>query len=147
MTKAIYFDMDGTIADLYTVENWLPMLRAYDPTPYAIAAPLVRLSSLARVLNRLQREGYILGIVSWCSKTSTVEYDHAVTAAKIEWLNHHMPSVEWDEIHIVAYGTPKESVVNFPEGILFDDEERNRTTWTGTAHDVHNIIEILKGLE
>ena len=58
-----------------------------------------------------------------------------------------MPSVEWDEIHIVAYGTPKESVVNFPEGILFDDEEKNRTAWTGTAHDVHNIIEILKGLK
>ena len=25
--KAIYFDMDGTIANLYAVENWLPMLR------------------------------------------------------------------------------------------------------------------------
>ena len=23
MMKAIYFDMDGTIADLYGVENWL----------------------------------------------------------------------------------------------------------------------------
>ena len=29
----IWFDMDGTIANLYGVENWLPMLRAYDPTP------------------------------------------------------------------------------------------------------------------
>ena len=26
--KAIYFDMDGPIANLYAVENWLPMLRA-----------------------------------------------------------------------------------------------------------------------
>ena len=33
MTKAIYFDMDGTIADLYAVDGWLDMLRAYDPTP------------------------------------------------------------------------------------------------------------------
>ena len=43
----IWFDMDGTIANLYGVENWLPMLRAYDPTPYANAVPLLRLSRLA----------------------------------------------------------------------------------------------------
>ena len=147
MAKAIYFDMDGTIADLYAVENWLPKLRAYDPSPYAEALPLVRLSTLARLLNSLQRKGYTLGIISWCSKSSTAEYDCAVTAAKVEWLHRHLPSVEWNEIHIVAYGTPKQSLVNFPEGILFDDEERNRTAWTGTAHDVQNILEILKGLK
>ena len=71
MAKAIYFDMDGTIADLYAVENWLPKLRAYDPSPYMDAAPLVRLSTLARLLNSLQRIGYTLGIISWCSKSST----------------------------------------------------------------------------
>ena len=37
MIKEIVFDMDGTIADLYGVENWLPKLRAYDPTPYQTA--------------------------------------------------------------------------------------------------------------
>lgn len=147
MAKAIYFDMDGTIANLYAVENWLPKLRAYDPSPYAEALPLVRLSTLARLLNNLQRKGYTLGIISWCSKSSTAEYDRAVTAAKVEWLHRHLPSVEWNEIHIVAYGTPKQSLVNFPEGILFDDEERNRTAWTGTAHDVQNILEVLKGLK
>ena len=147
MAKAIYFDMDGTIADLYAVENWLPKLRAYDPSPYAEALPLVRLSTLARLLNNLQRKGYTLGIISWCSKSSTAEYDRTVTAAKVEWLHRHLPSVEWNEIHIVAYGTPKQSLVNFPEGILFDDEERNRTAWTGTAHDVQNILEVLKGLK
>jgi hydroxymethylpyrimidine pyrophosphatase-like HAD family hydrolase len=34
MTKAIYFDMDGTIANLYGVENWLPKLQAKDETPH-----------------------------------------------------------------------------------------------------------------
>ena len=36
----ICFDMDGTIADLYAVNNWQNMLRAYDPTPYATAEPM-----------------------------------------------------------------------------------------------------------
>jgi hypothetical protein len=40
----------------------------------------------------------------------------------------------------------KSSVIGFPKGILFDDEEKNRAEWNGTAHDVHNVIEILKGL-
>ena len=146
MTKAIYFDMDGTIVDLYAVNGWLDMLRAYDATPYEMAKPLVRLSTLARLLNRLQREGYIIGIVSWLSKEPTPEYDKAVINAKLEWLEVHMPSVEWDEIKIVPHGIPKQKVVDNPFGILFDDEKQNRENWSGTAYDAHNIIEILKSL-
>ena len=56
MTKAIYFDMDGTIANLYAVDNWLPKLRAYDPSPYMDATPMLRLCSLAKRLNRLQKK-------------------------------------------------------------------------------------------
>lgn len=144
--NAIYFDMDGTIANLYNVPNWLEMLRAYDPTPYQMATPLVRMASLARVLNRLQREGYRIGIVSWLSKEPTPEYDMAVTEAKLEWLHIHLASVQFDEIHIVPYGTPKSQVVDFSEGILFDDEQKNREEWQGTAYDVQNIIEVLRGL-
>lgn len=143
MAKAIWFDMDGTIADLYGVDEWLPKLRAYDPTPYAMAKPLVRMASLARVLNRLQKEGYQIGIVSWLSKTSTKEYDEAVATAKREWLKKHLASVKFDAIDILAYGTPKHEGRN---GILFDDEMKNRIEWKGEAHDEKNIIEKLKAL-
>lgn len=143
---AIYFDMDGTIANLYGVNGWLESLINEDATPYAQAKPLVRLSSLARVLNRLQNCGCVIGIVSWLAKNSTKEYDKKVTEAKLEWLKKHMPSVEWNEIHIVEYGTPKETVVNNPSGVLFDDEEQNRNNWTGIAHDEKNIIEVLKAV-
>ena len=145
-TKAIYFDLDGTIADLYGVDGWLDMLNAYDPTPYEMAKPLVRLSTLARLLNKLQRKGYVIGIVSWLSKEPTPTYDEMVTNAKLEWLENHMPSVEWNEIRIVPYGMPKQKVVDNPFGILFDDEKQNRENWSGTAYDVDNILEILKSL-
>ena len=146
MTKAIYFDMDGTIANFYSVPNWLDSLIASDPTPYRVAKPLVNMNSLARLLNRLQADGWHIGIVSWLSKTSTVEFDVATTQAKMTWLNRHLPSVHWDEYNFLAYGTPKHERVMFADGILFDDEIANRTNWTGTAYDVDNIIEILKGL-
>ena len=146
MTKAIYFDMDGTIANLYGVDNWLPKLINKDESPYKDATPMVRLATLARLLNGLQRKGYTIGIVSWLAKNSTSEYDKKVTKAKKEWLENHLKSVQFDEIHIVPYGTPKEKVVNNPNGILFDDEEQNRNNWLGNAFNEKNIIEVLKAV-
>lgn len=146
MMKAIYFDMDGTIADLYGVENWLENILQRNIRPYKEAKTLVRMASLARLLNKLQRQGYIIGIVSWLAKNSTEEYNRRIEEAKVNWLHKHLPSVQWNEVHIVEYGTPKEEVVKYNTGILFDDEEQNRNNWTGIAYDEKNIIEILKGL-
>ena len=143
MRKEIWFDMDGTIANLYGVENWLEMLIAHDETPYRNATPLVRLSSLARILNNLQKKGWKIGIISWLAKGSNAKYDEKVTNAKKEWLAKHLKSVKFDNIDIVEYGTPKEIGRN---GILFDDEEQNRKNWKGIAYDVDNIIGTLKAL-
>lgn len=142
--REINFDMDGTIANLYGVENWLDYIVNKDATPYAIAKPLLNLSALARILNRLQRNGYKINVISWLAKNSTKEYDEEVTKAKREWLARHLASVKFDNINIVAYGTPKSTCGN---GILFDDEENNRKEWCGNAYDVENIIEILKNLK
>ena len=140
----INFDMDGTIADLYGVENWLEKLTAEDPTPYTEALPLLCLSALARKLNAMQKNGYDLGVISWLSKEASAEYDKAVTEAKLKWLAKHLPSVHWDYINIVPYGTPKQNFCENPLDVLFDDEERNRNAWTGRAYGVENIFEILK---
>ena len=140
----INFDMDGTIADLYGVENWLDYLIAENTRPYAIAKPLVNLSALARKLNALQRMGYNLAVISWLSKSGSAEYNEAVTAVKMAWLAKHLPSVHWDRVTIVPYGTPKENFCFSPMDILFDDEERNRNNWTGIAYGVDHILETLK---
>ena len=146
MKITINFDMDGTIANLYGVDNWLGYLIAEDTTPYAVAKPLVNLSALARKLNALQRMGYNLAVISWLSKSGSAEYNEAVTAVKMAWLAKHLPSVNWDRITIVPYGTPKENFCFSPMDILFDDEERNRNNWTGRAYGVENILEILAGM-
>ena len=135
--------MDGTLANFYGVENWLDYLMARDTTPYAIAKPLFNFSALARVLNRLQREGYEICVISWLAKNSTDEFNQRITEVKLQWLAKHLPSVKWDNVSIVPYGTPKSTCGN---GILFDDEEPNRNEWQGVAYDVNNILEILKNL-
>lgn len=142
----IWFDMDGTIADLYGVEGWLDMLIAKDALPYEIAKPLIRLSALARILNKLQKEGYKVGIISWLAKNSTEEYDEAVEKAKLEWLNKHLASVAFNEINIVPYGTPKSTFAK-SDDILFDDEEPNRKNWIGKAYDATEIMKVLRGLK
>ena len=144
MTATIFFDMDGTIADLYGVENWLEYLINADALPYEIAKPLIRLSALAKILNRLQKQGYKIGVISWLAKNSTADYDEKVTKAKQEWLRKHLASVAFDEVHIVKYGTPKEIFAKTENDILFDDEEKNRTNWTGKAFDVTEILATLK---
>lgn len=142
--KWIWFDMDGTIADLYGVDNWLEMLMAKDATPYEIAKPLLNMSAFARQLNKLQKKGYEIGIISWLAKTSTSEYDNAVTIAKIKWLHKHLASVHFDEIKIVSYGVNKWEACG--AGILFDDEERNRNDWKGEAFHPDMMMNVLSSL-
>ena len=107
MTKAIWFDMDGTIANLYGVENWLGYIIAEETKPYAIAEPLVNMNALARVLNRLNRNGYTINIVSWTAKNGTAEYNEAVAEVKKAWLKKHLASVKFTAIDILPYGTNK----------------------------------------
>ena len=140
----IWFDMDGTIADLYGVDNWLEMLIAEDTTPYTVAKPLLNLSILARYLHKVQGMGHEIGIISWGSKNSTEDYLKKVACAKFHWLLKHLPSVEWDKIKIVRYGTNKWYACG--EGILFDDEVKNRADWQGKAYSPSEIMEVLKGL-
>ena len=145
--KFVYFDMDGTIADLYGFKNWLEYLIKEDTTPYMEAKPLMNLSALAREIHRGQKLGIKYGIISWTSKGGTSAYNKAVAEVKKAWLRKHLPSVVFDEIHVIEYGTPK-SNCNCAKGFnyLFDDEEKNRKEWKGKAFDVNNILQDLKAI-
>lgn len=142
----ICFDMDGTIADLYGVKNWLSYLIAEDTTPYKEARPMVNMNALARRLNALQRKGYEIGVISWTSKNGSAQYNANVDSVKRAWLHKHLASVHFDFIEIVPYGYNKNNFAKNIEDILFDDEENNRKNWGGKAYDVKNILKILKTL-
>lgn len=143
MTKAIYFDMDGTIANLYGVDGWLDCIINEYTKPYREAKALVNMRQLGKELNRLKQNGYTIGIISWLAKGATNEYNKRVTQTKRNWLARHLSAVQFDEVHIVEYGTPKQTL---GKGILFDDEEPNRANWIGKAYDVNDIIETLKAI-
>lgn len=144
--KQINFDMDGTIADFYNVENWLDYLLREKIKPYRVAKPLVNMRQLGKEIRRLQGLGYSVGIISWGSKGARNAYFQKIQRAKLEWLYNHLGSVTFDRVSIVPYGTPKSTLGG---GILFDDEERNRDEWEAAgvanrAYDIYNIVNVLK---
>ena len=145
--RTIYFDMDGTIANLYEVEDWLPKLINSDSSPYEEAKPMIDMNDLSNLLKGLQSKGVKIGIVSWLAKNSTKEYDKAVRTAKRRWLKENI-DITFDEIHIVKYGTRKDYIVRDKNGILFDDELNNRNKWRGLAIDPteEDINEVLRKL-
>lgn len=119
ITKELIFDMDGTIADLYGVSDWLPKLRAEDVSPYKEARPLYDMDSLNAILNIFKEMGYKIVVVSWGAKGASEEYDKAVEKEKKEWLKRY--SFPADEIHVVPYETPKSKFIKNDFSVLIDD--------------------------
>ena len=150
--KILVWDMDGTLANTYGVENWLQMLRAYDPTPYQVAKPMWDMKELARLIRLAQAQGIENRVVTWLSEGSTPEYDKLVREAKREWLEAN--GFPYDHFHGVKYGATKADSVRKYLGedetaILFDDNAKVRAGWklgmaiNPTACD---ILEVLRNL-
>ena len=134
MTKVttICFDMDGTIASLFSYPNWLELLRAENPTPYAEAKPMWDMERLANIIRGLQDFGIEQRIVSWLSMNSSEEYKTETRRAKREWLDEF--GFPYDHFHGVQFGATKaDSVRRFladdETAILIDDSARVRKGW------------------
>ena len=148
MEKILVFDMDGTIADLYGVENWLADLRSENPRPYILAKPLYDMDSLNIILELLKEQGWKIVVTSWLAKNSSSFYDEVVREAKRMWLNKY--NFPFDEIHLVKYGTTKANCTRKLGGfqILVDDNEKVRKGWTlgDTINANENILKKLVDL-
>ena len=152
--KMICLDLDGTIADLYGVPNWLERLRAYDASPYINAPPMVNMELLAELLHKAMAQGIEVHIITWLSKETTKEFDELVRIAKQAWLE--AMGLPIDHFHGVAYGATKANsirrYIDTSKGetaILFDDNEKVRKGWhMGEAIDPaeQDICEVLKNI-
>lgn len=118
----IYMDMDGTLLDLYGVGGWLEMLREEDATPYRVAPALVNPEQLCKAMRAMRAIGATFGIISWSAKDATPSYKKAIRREKIASLKKLGIYNLLDEIHVVAYGTPKRKVARVKGGYLVDDE-------------------------
>ena len=149
--KKIYFDMDGTVYNLYGIENWLPKLRNEESGVYVEGEPLVDMEELAEVCMSLIAKGYQIGIITWLTMGASEEYCERTTKEKREWAKLFMPYVS--EFYAQEYGTPKQyaPAKRAKEMILVDDNKEVREMWETekqrkTIDANLNIIEELKKL-
>lgn len=133
--KMMILDMDGTIADLYGVRDWIEHLQREDALPYIIARPLVDMQKLVSLLNFAKTRGWTVCVTSWLARGGSEEYGRTVRAAKKLWLDRY--GIPYDHLHIVRYGTPKryctspnKKNLNCPKiQVLCDDEDKNLEDW------------------
>lgn len=125
------FDMDGTIADFYSQENWLEDLEKEKVRPYRNAKPLYD-KKMVNVLNQLRQSKKVkINIISWSSKCGSQDFHKRIKDTKIEWLKKH--KFPYDEAIILPYGESKEK---YGKGVLFDDEEQNRKNWETKENNI-----------
>lgn len=148
MNKTLVFDMDGTLANLYGVENWLEDLRAEKVRPYEVAEPMYDMDVLNVILNIFKDMGWKIVVTTWLAKGASKDYDNLVREAKIAWLEKF--GFPYDEIHLVKYGTTKANCTRKKGGfqVLVDDNDKIRNGWTlgDTIDAKQNILEELVNL-
>jgi len=130
---AVYFDMDGTIADLYSIKNWLEYLQVENPYPYNNAKPMVNKRDFCKIVKALQKKGIKVGVITWLSKNPSKEYKKQVRKAKKRWLKENY-NVKFDAIHVIKHGYPKHYGKS-KNSIIVDDDEGVLASWTGEAID------------
>ena len=150
--KKIYFDLDGTVYDLYGMKNWLEMLRNEEKGAFTNGNPLVNMTALEDVCLRLIKKGFHIGVITWLPMGASLEYQEVCTQEKRKWVEDFMPYVS--EFYALEYGTPKQyaPAKRAKEMRLIDDSKEVREMWQ-TEKQRHaidaneDIIETLNYIE
>ena len=139
----IYFDLDGTIADLYGFNDWLTYLQNEQTDPYTEAGLLVDGEQFRNFLAAGKAAGVLFGVISWSAKNASKDYQKAVRRAKIDWLKKNNLLGYFDELHVIKYGTPKNRVAKNRTGVLIDDDlQRWNVEKLVDANNFRNILNV-----
>lgn len=125
--KIVYLDMDGTIADLYNLPNWLERLQNEDKTIFEECKPLVTMEELN---SYYPLDKYELRICSMTPKGASANYRESVKAQKNAWLDKFFPYIT-HRVYM-TYGHSK-NLRNSKEHILIDDNKTIRDNYKGLA--------------
>lgn len=131
--RTVYFDMDGTIANLYAVPDVFKRLDANDATPYAEAIPIPKYIDM---MHQFKEMGYKVGIITACSRFPPNTPDDVkakmnieTEANKIKWLKEQGLWGIIDTFQFIPCGVSKYEVTEDKTGVLVDDEDKVLATW------------------
>ena len=127
----IYLDMDGTIADTYSIDGWLDRMLAHDASVFLDAKPANK-SKVMELITFLDDDVTILTMLPECTLSGKAKeaYFSQVKKAKADWLAKHFP--EFTKIEFVEYQQSKSTY--WKEGdVLIDDSSSQIKEWPGLA--------------
>lgn len=129
----VYIDMDGTIADLYNMNDWLNGLRKEKEGVFINLDPLITQKELLKLF---PLDFYDLCIFSMTPKDASREYCAQVIKEKNLWLDRYFPAIK-KRIYR-KYGDNK-NLKNSQNAILVDDNKVIRKNFRGLALDPVNL--------
>lgn len=127
----IYLDMDGTIADTYSIDGWLDRILAHDASVFLDAKPADK-SKVMELLEVLDDDVTILTMLPECALKGKAREDYfkEVKDSKKTWLKMHFP--EFTKIKFIDYQKSKSKY--WQEGdVLIDDSSSQIKDWPGMA--------------
>lgn len=131
--RTVYFDMDGTLADLYGVHDVFHRLDNNDASVYFEAAPI---PEYVEMLKEFKRMGYRVGIITAGSRfppgtpEDVKEVMNVETEkAKRAWLKKQQLTGYIDTFQFIPYGVSKYDVAEDKTAILVDDEDKVLNKW------------------
>lgn len=137
--NSIWFDMDGTIAELYKVKDWLPALRSNDWSVYDKCLPRAHFERINAAIEALVENGWQVGVITWASKG--IGWDRhldAIGETKFEWLCRFFPALADGKFACIPYGEDKglymihQMNTNYDPGNIYylvDDNKEVRAAW------------------
>lgn len=139
----IWFDMDGTIYDLYKIPGWLDALRACEMGIFS-CDDMAR-KSLPRIreaVRALVAEGWAVGVITWAPmgiEMDTPAFEDCLEA-KYQWLKRNFPEL-LERFYCVQYGDPKQDWVEDDSilNILVDDNKLVREDWRKAGTNFRTI--------
>lgn len=161
MAKTVWFDMDGTLYDLYNIPNWLEKIEDSQPWVFYNGCPMYNPYRIRQAIKVLMAYGWDVGVVTWAPKDvdPAEEFFAAVEETKLAWIRKYYPELAHN-FHCLPYGESKREFVyeNFCRTsliggaqVLVDDNRMIRDDWDTVADwftidATHDYCKELEGL-
>ena len=127
----IYFDLDGTVYDLYHVPNWLEKLRGHKPRVFKEGQVMFDKDFYTICEDLRDMFNVKFGVITLLPRESTNRYNNQVIHTKLDWIKKHLPFVDMSLVHIIESQEDKHKYAK-PNcrTYLIDDNENNCKAWT-----------------
>ena len=136
MTKKIYFDLDGTVYNLYGQKDWLKRLDNEDETVFKTGDFIGDYDEFMATIHKLFEKGVEFGVITWLPMYATPSFERKCAEIKKDWIYKYLPFV--NEIHIIPYGIPKQQAILKKTDlmVLIDDNKEVCFQWNNSRNRI-----------